>query len=85
MSNENSTAAVAEIEDTSGRMMGLLSMAAAPGAMLISPSLFSLLAFFLALLGLTIAAPKQRIFSFAGIVLAGVFAAIGHYYNTPLI
>ncbi len=84
MSNENSTA-VAEIDDTSGRMMGMLSMAAAPGALLVSPTMFGLLAFFFALLGLTIAAPKQRIFSIGGIVLAGIFGVIGHYYNTPII
>lgn len=82
MSNEN--VAIAEDEDTSGRMIGLISMAVAPGAILISPTMFSLLGFFLALMGLTIAAPKQRIYSIGGIVLAIACGAIGQVYNTPL-
>lgn len=84
MSNENTQAAVAE-EDNSGRVVGLLAIAASPGAALISPTLFSLLSFFLALMGLTISSPKQRIFSIVAIVLAGAFGVIGHYFNTPLV
>lgn len=84
MTNENSSAATAEMEDNSGRTMGLLSMAAAPGAILISPSLFALLSFFLALMGLTVSTPQQRIFSFGGIALAIVCGGIGYFFKTPL-
>jgi uncharacterized YccA/Bax inhibitor family protein len=84
MSNEN-VAVAEEAEDTSGRMIGMISMAVAPGAILVSPTMFSLLGFFMALMGLTIAAPKQRIFSIGGIALALVCGAIGQIYHTPLI
>jgi len=84
MSNDNVAVADAEAEDTSGRMIGLISMAVAPGAILISPTMFSLLGFFMALMGLTIAAPKQRIYSIGGIVLAMACGAIGQIYNTTL-
>jgi hypothetical protein len=84
MSNENEKAAVAAA-DNSGRTVGLIAIAAAPGAALISPTMFSLLTFFLALMGLTVSSPEQRKFSFIAIVLAGTFAFIGHYFNTPII
>lgn len=84
MTNENSSAAAIEVEDTSGRTLGLLSMAAAPGAILISPTMFALLGFFLALMGLTLSAPQQRVFSFGGMALSGVCGIIGYYFNTPL-
>lgn len=83
MSNESQAVAV-EQEDTSGRLMGILSIAAAPGAMLVSPTLFSLLSFFLALMGLTLAAPKQRVFSFIGMAAAVICGGIGHFYHTVL-
>ena len=85
MSNENSVAVADDAADTSGRMIGLMSMVAAPGAILVSPTMFSLLAFFLALMGLTIAAPKQRIYSIGGIVLAVACGTIGQYFNTPIV
>jgi len=82
MSNE----AVSELNnDTSGRLMGMLSIAAAPGALLVSPTMFPLLAFFLALMGLTIASPNNRIYSFIGIAASAVCGVAGYYFNTPII
>lgn len=71
--------------DNSGRTMGMLSIAAAPGALLISPSLFALAGFFLALIGLTVSSPSQRYFSFIGMAGAAVCGVIGVYFNTPII
>jgi len=71
--------------DNSGRMVGMLSIAAAPGALLISPTYFPLLAFFLALMGLTIAAPKNRYLSFIGIAAAAVCGIAGYYFKTTII
>ncbi len=82
MSNNVSTATA---NDKDGRLMGMLSIAASPGAVLISPAVFSLLGFFLALLGLTIAAPKQRMLSIAGIALALVGGGIGYFFHTTVI
>ncbi len=70
--------------DNSGRLMGILSIAAAPGALLVSPSMFPLLSFFFALMGLTVAAPKNRYLSIIGMVTAGIFGVIGHYFNTAI-
>ena len=81
MSNE----AASELNDTSGRLMGILSIAAAPGALLVSPTMFPLLAFFFALMGLTIASPNNRIYSFIGIAAAAVCGVAGYYFNTPII
>jgi hypothetical protein len=82
MSNE----AVSEQNiDNSGRLMGILSIAVAPGALLISPTMFSLASFFLALMGLTVAAPKYRFLSIIGIVAGGTCGIIGYYFNTPII
>lgn len=82
MSNE----AVSEQNvDKSGRLMGILSIAAAPGALLISPTMFPLLSFFFALMGLTFASPKNRFLSFIGIGAAAVAGVVGYYFNTPII
>jgi len=82
MSNE----AVAEQNvDNNGRLMGMLSIAAAPGALLISPTMFPLASFFFALMGLTIASPKNRILSYIGIAAAAICGITGHYFNTPII
>jgi hypothetical protein len=81
MSNNVSAAA----NDTDGRLMGILSIAASPGAILVSPAVFSLLGFFLALLGLTVAHPKQRKLSVAGIVLAAVAGGIGYFFHTQIV
>ncbi len=83
MSNNASTATATNDKD--GRLMGFLSIAASPGAVLISPAVFSLLGFFLALIGLTIAAPKQRMLSIAGIALAMAGGGIGYFFHTPLV
>ena len=82
MSNNASTATA---NNKDGRLMGMLSIAASPGAVLISPAVFSLLGFFLALIGLTIAAPKQRLLSIAGIALAMVGGGIGYFFHTPIV
>lgn len=82
MSNNASTATV---ENKDGRLMGMLSIAASPGAVLISPAVFSLLGFFLALIGLTIAAPKQRMLSIAGIALAMAGGGIGYFFHTTIV
>mgnify|MGYP001594867903 FL=1 len=82
MSNNASTATA---NNKDGRLMGMLSIAASPGAVLISPAVFSLLGFFLALLGLTVAHPKQRMLSIAGIALAMVGGGIGYFFHTTII
>lgn len=69
---------------TDGRLMGFLSIAAGPGAAVIHPALFSVLGFFLAMLGLTIAAPKQRIWSFLGIASALIGGGIGYFFHTAI-
>ena len=71
--------------DNSGRMIGMLSIAAAPGALLISPTMFALVGFFIALMGLTIAAPHNRFLSIIGMVATGACGAAGYYFNTPII
>ena len=60
-----------------GKLMGLLSIAVAPGALLV--------AFFLAMLGLTVAAPKNRYLSIIGIIAAGTCGVIGYYFHTPIV
>lgn len=81
MSNNASAAA----NDKDGRLMGILSIAASPGAILVSPAVFSLLGFFLALLGLTVAHPKQRKLSIAGIALAMIAGGIGYFFHTQIV
>lgn len=71
--------------DNNGRLMGMLSIAAAPGALLISPSMFPLLSFFFALMGLTLASPKNRYLSFIGMAAAAICGVTGYYFNTPII
>jgi len=68
-----------------GKLMGLLSIAAAPGALLVSPTMFPLVAFFLAMMGLTVAAPTNRYLSIIGIFAAAICGGIGHYFNTPIV
>ncbi len=70
---------------TDGRLIGILSIAASPGAVLVSPAVFSLIGFFLALMGLTIAAPNQRILSIIGIVSAFACGGIGYFFDTPVV
>lgn len=78
-------ATVAAANPTDGRLMGMLSIAASPGAILVSPTIFSVAGFFLAMLGLTLAAPKQRVWSIVGIVAALTAGAIGYYFKTPIV
>ena len=82
MSNE---AVNEQVVDNSGRLLGMLSIAAAPGALLVSPTMFPLLSFFFALMGLTLATPKNRIYSFIGLGSATVCGIAGYYFNTPII
>ncbi len=82
MSNE---AVSKENIDNSGRLMGMLSIAAAPGALLVSPTYFTLIAFFLAMMGLTVAAPQNRYLSIIGIAVTAVCGIVGWYYKTPLV
>lgn len=82
MSNE---AVSNENIDNSGRLMGILSIAAAPGALLVSPTMFPLASFFLALMGLTVAAPRNRYLSIIGIVAAAACGLAGWYFNTPIV
>lgn len=70
---------------TDGRLIGMLSIAAAPGALIFNPAMFALAAFALALFGLTIAAPAQRKWSFIGVAAGIVCGAIGHYFKTTLV
>lgn len=71
--------------DNSGRLMGMLSIAAAPGALLISPMYFPLLSFFFALMGLTLASPQNRFLSFIGMGAAAVCGVVGYMYQTTII
>lgn len=80
----NNEAISTPIIDNSGRLMGMLAIAAAPGALLISPTMFPLLSFFFGLMGLTVAAPKNRYLSIIGMVAAGIFGVVGHHFNTPI-
>ena len=68
-----------------GRLIGMLSIAAAPGAILFNPAMFALAAFALALFGLTVASPSQRKWSFIGIAAGIMCGAIGHYFKTTVI
>ena len=70
---------------TDGRLLGMLAIAASPGARLLSPAIFSVTGFFLSLVGLTIAAPKQKMLSIVGLVLALAAGAVGYLFNTPII
>lgn len=86
MSNDSATPTAAHNgSPTDGRLMGILTIAMAPGALLLSPTWFSLGGFFLGLMGLTVAAPQQRFLSIIGIVLAGAAGALGYYFNTPIV
>ncbi len=75
---------VAEI-DNSGRTMGMLAIAAAPGALLVSPTMFPLASFMFAMFGLTVAAPKNRIYSFIGVAVSVICGIIGYYFKTPIV
>jgi hypothetical protein len=83
--SEQSTSAAAAANPTDGRIMGMLSIAVSPGAILVSPTIFSVAGFFLAMMGLTLAAPQQRVWSILGIVAAMVCGAIGYYFKTPIV
>ena len=71
--------------DNDGRLMGMLSIVAAFGALLVNPAMFALLAFFFALMGLTVASPKNRIFSIIGVAAAVVCGVVGHFFITTVI
>ena len=81
MSNE---AVNKESIDNSGRLIGMLSIAVAPGALLISPTIFPLIAFLIAMFGLTLAAPHNRYLSIIGIVASAACGIAGAYFNTVI-
>lgn len=85
MSDKATTAAAVAANPTDGRLIGLLSIAVCPGAILVSPTIFSVAGFFLAMMGLTLAAPSQRVWSILGIVAAMACGAIGYYFKTPIV
>jgi len=67
-----------------GRLIGMLSIAVAPGALIFNPAMFALAAFALALFGLTVAAPSQRRWSLIGIAAGIACGAIGHFFKTAI-
>lgn len=71
--------------DNSGRTMGMLAIAAAPGAILVSPTMFPLAAFMFAMFGLTVATPKNRIYSYVGVAVSVTCGFIGYYFKTPIV
>lgn len=80
-----SVEAVSTEIDNSGRTMGMLAIAAAPGALLVSPTMFPLASFMFAMFGLTVATPKNRIYSYAGVAVSVTCGIIGYYFNTPIV
>ncbi len=78
-------AAIEQNVDNDGRIMGILSIAAAPGALLISPTYFPLLGFFFALMGLTLASPRNRYLSIIGMVASAAAGIAGYYFKTSII
>ncbi len=78
-------AVIEQSADNDGRLMGILSIAAAPGALLVSPTIFPLLAFFFALMGLTLASPRNRYLSFIGIAASATAGVVGYFFNTPIV
>jgi len=85
--DEMSTAATRSANfdnSTDGRLIGMLSIAVAPGALIFNPAMFALAAFALALFGLTVAAPSQRKWSLIGIAAGIACGAIGHFLKTTI-
>lgn len=64
-----------------GRILGKLSLITAPFALFFEPTLFSLTAFFLGLIGLSIASKEQRPLSILGVVLALACGILGHIFQ----
>ena len=93
MSSETTTNTAASAADISGgeshdaanggRMIGSASIAVGGSAAIINP-MVSLVGFFLAMMGLTIAAPKNRIWSILGIVASLAGGAVGHFLHTTI-
>jgi len=73
------------VASNDGKLMGILSIVAAPGALLVSPTMFPLLSFFFALMGLTVASPGNRYLSFIGMTAAAICGIAGYYFNTSVI
>lgn len=80
MSN-NATAAANNKE---GRLIGWLSIGAGASAAVINP-LVAIVGFFLAMIGLTLAAPTQRVWGILGIVTSIVGFAVGKLVGVSLL
>jgi hypothetical protein len=61
-----------------GRLIGQLSVITAPFALFADPTVFSLSAFALGLIGITIASKEQRHLSIFGVVTALACGIVGH-------
>lgn len=79
-----SRAASSADASTEGRLMGWLSIAAGASAAVIHP-LVAIAGFFLALMGLTVAAPSQRLWSILGIVASIGGFAVGKIVGFSLL
>jgi len=80
MSNNASAAA----NNKDGQMIGWLSIGTGASAAVINP-LAAVAGFFLAMIGLTLAAPKQRIWSIVGIVVSIAGFAVGKLVGVSLL
>lgn len=69
---------------TEGRLMGWLSIVAGASAAVIHP-LIAIVGFFLALMGLTVAAPSQRLWSILGIVASIAGFAVGKFVGFTIL
>jgi len=76
------TSAAAQSKD--GQMIGWLSIGAGASAAVVNP-LVAVAGFFLAMVGLTLAAPKQRIWSILGIVASIAGFAVGKLTGIALL
>lgn len=85
--NEQAAAKVtpgADDNSTDGRMIGFISIALSPGAIFLEPTIFWLAGFFAGLIGITVAAPKQRYLSIIGVVASVVCFGVGKYLNISI-
>jgi hypothetical protein len=71
-------------QNKDGQMIGWLSIGAGASAAVVNP-LVAVAGFFLAMVGLTLAAPKQRIWSILGIVASIAGFAVGKLTGIALL
>lgn len=74
----------AAAQSKDGQMIGWLSIGAGASAAVVNP-LVAVAGFFLAMVGLTLAAPKQRIWSILGIVASIAGFAVGKLTGIALL